>query len=101
MKAFITGSNIYGTLGVLSDLDVVLFCNRKQMDMLAAWSDDGDAGFSPNYAGSSANLRFGSLNLIVHTSRISYYRWLLAKFVCWCKSPVTKLEAKEIHLGIV
>lgn len=99
MKCFITGSRWYGAPKHDSDLDIVLCCPSKYWPLLHPSCDKVNSD-EPEYTRSSLNYRYGKLNLIIVSSRWYYLRWRLARFICWCKSPINRDTAVAIHKWI-
>lgn len=85
MKAFITGSQVYGTPNDKSDIDLVVYVTPNELNLLKKFADsddrekpkkgDSDSGpqFGPELSGS---LRFGKLNLLCVTDPLAYAVWL-------------------------
>jgi len=91
MKAFLTGSRIYGNPTDDSDIDLVVRLNESEREDLIKLSESG-----------TVPIKFGNLNLIVATSDEAYAGWLLAKKCCLEKvlelgRNLTKDECIEIH----
>jgi hypothetical protein len=64
MKAFITGSRAYGTPTAISDIDLVVFLDKEEKELLEALC----------FSGTKA-VRFGKLNLIIVTNKGQYWAW--------------------------
>lgn len=85
MKSFVTGSQAYGAVTNKSDVDLVVFVTKSELEILKKMCDsddrdrikgkDSDAG--PQFRGGpAASLRFGKLNLLAVTDPIAYAVWL-------------------------
>lgn len=85
MKAFLTGSRVYGSPRGNSDIDLVVFLTPRELEELRQVADssdedridkkDSDGG--PQFMnGPAASLRFGKLNLICVTDPLAYAVWL-------------------------
>jgi len=87
LKAFATGSRVYGRPKPDSDYDIVLWVTEEEKQQLisASESDDG------------LTIRFGPINIIAVTNATDYYHWMDAKDCCRRNCPVTREEAIEIH----
>lgn len=91
MKAFLTGSYVYGSPTKHSDVDLVIRVDQETFDQLI---DLSDAGKLP--------VKFSDLNLILAETDDKYNAWLYAKEKCVermaaLKRKLTKDEAIEIH----
>lgn len=71
MKAFITGSQIYGIPSEESDIDLVIFASKDVLDILLPESDLGHAP-----------IKFGKLNVIVAETEQQYLAWFEGKRKC-------------------
>lgn len=86
MKAFITGSQAYGSPTSKSDVDLVVYCDSETKQKLIELSD---AGKMPCI--------FGKLNLIFATNEQTYKAWAEAKEICEVMKPLTQEEACLVH----
>lgn len=86
MKAFLTGSRVYGYPDKDSDIDLVIHCDKDVRDELIRHSDTG-----------KMPCIYGKLNLIFTTTKDSYNAWLKAQEECVKRGPVTRSEAHAIH----
>lgn len=108
MKAFATGSRVYGAPTRGSDIDLVVMVNPDQIEVLKELADADDPLHKPkewsdpgpmdDVGGLTASLKFGKLNLILVTGHIGYGVWLqgtkeLAKLAADRGTPVTRDEA--------
>jgi len=71
MRAFLTGSQIYGNPSPESDVDLVIFTDQETVDKLVELSDN-----------KSFPIKFGRLNLIITKNEAEYTTWYAAKKVC-------------------
>jgi predicted nucleotidyltransferase len=91
MKAFLTGSHIYGNPTGDSDIDLVIRIEDGAFDQLLSQSDSG-----------TLPLKFGKLNLIAARTDEDFAGWLLGKKLCLEKvlklnRSLTKDECIKIH----
>lgn len=92
MKAFITGSQAYGTAVAGSDTDLVIFVDEATKGKLQARSENG-----------KYPIRFGDLNLVCVTTEEEWAAWKLGTVRCVRKaeenSPraLDKEEAIRMH----
>ncbi len=99
MKAFLTGSRVYGAPRPDSDIDLVVFMDREEAQRLhylaAQLADDFGETYDEETPG--ASLRFGNLNLIVCTDESRYRSWAIGtkdlEIIAEEAKPVTRLEA--------
>jgi len=97
MRAFVTGSRLYGWPGKDSDLDVVILGDQHLIDVLVSFADKAHGSYSHG----SASVRFGMLNLIVLSDVEEFDRWLAATDKLCEVGPVTKKQAHEFFNGYV
>lgn len=108
VKAFVTGSRVYGAPTRKSDIDLVVMTTPAQIEALRELADADDPLHKPtewsdpgpmdDVGGLTASLKFGNLNLICVTGHIGYGVWLtgtkeLAKLAADRGRPVTRDEA--------
>lgn len=91
MKAFITGSQAYGTAVAGSDTDLVIFVDEATKGKLQARSENG-----------KYPIRFGDLNLVCVTTEEEWAAWKLGTARCVKKAresvgSMDKEEAIRIH----
>lgn len=90
MRAFLTGSQAYGTANAKSDVDLVIVVDTPTKEKLIELSDLG-----------KMPIRFGNLNLVVVQDEDAYKAWKAATKKCQsiveqC-GTITKKKAVEIH----
>ena len=92
MRAFLTGSRVYGSPTNSSDVDLVVCVTKAELEILRdlAHSQDGSGG--PDV---SASLRFGRLNLITVTDTTDYETWAEGTRRLIERKPVTRDTAVE------
>lgn len=99
MKAFVTGSQVYGTPTVRSDIDLVVMVSPDDLKLLkdkAGLQATGDSDPGPeDIGGLSASLKFGKLNLICVTSQKAFNVWKQGTEDLEKRAPVTRDEAVE------
>lgn len=86
MKAFLTGSQIYGIPKPESDIDLVILTTKEVKKELIKQSDN-----------KALPCQFGKLNIIITTNIIQYILWYLSKLRCMQDKPITRDKAIEIH----
>lgn len=86
MKAFLTGSRVYGTPTEDSDIDLVIYCESSTKEKLIELSDSG-----------KMPCMFGKLNIIFATNESQYSAWKEACQECKELSPLPKETAFKIH----
>ena len=85
VRAFLTGSRVYGTPREDSDLDLVVFVDEDTKKALRAMSD------------SNTKLMYGGLNLIAVTTKAEYDAWYKGTDILKNRpDPVKKAEACEV-----
>ena len=113
MRAFITGSQLYGKPTPKSDIDLVVMVDYGDLCLLKSKADkivedsQGSAG-GPG----SASMMFGKLNLLATTEEDAFAVWKLGTTKCINKArkkglkPITRKEAvaifskmRRIYLG--
>lgn len=91
MKSFLTGSRVYGTPRVDSDVDLVVLVSQADVNVL--WENND----SESPSSGTATLRFGRLNVIAlvdnEEGRKQYRIWNDVTEALKRKAPVTKEEA--------
>ena len=92
MKAFITGSRIYGKPGSDSDIDLVVRMERNQ-EVLQMFTDLADDSGSDIEEAEQISFRFGALNLIVCFSDKAYDVWFQGTALLIARRPVPREEA--------
>jgi predicted nucleotidyltransferase len=107
MKAFLTGSQIYGTPRPDSDIDLVVWLSIGDLEKvreltkpkLTIWERISNCFVEKEedeYHGcDSAVFRFGSLNLLVVTTEKAYNDWRDGTEELRAMSPVTREQAIE------
>lgn len=115
MKAFLTGSRAYGHINDQSDIDLVVFVNRQDVEELfmLAPEIDGSGMERPMDEASkkdrtellkqidwdgpiACSLRFGNLNLLSVTNYVAYHVWIEGTKKLCNESPVTRKRAVEV-----
>lgn len=86
MKAFLTGSHVYGYPDSDSDVDLVIFCSQEDKNTLINLSET-----------CKMPCKYGDLNLIFCTTPEQYQAWFDATKECKKRGPVTHTEANAIH----
>jgi len=86
MRAFITGSRVYGTPREDSDLDLVVLCDDQAHELLHLHGADG-ALYAP--------VRFANLNIIVLRDPAQFEAWRKTTENLKARAPVTREEACE------
>ena len=94
MKAFVTGSRVYGTPTKESDLDLVIFCGADTSVMLM--DHDEVSQNEDAHVSAYQSVRFGRLNIILCGNEKEYSKWLRAKERCVQERPVTRKRAIAI-----
>jgi hypothetical protein len=96
LKAFLTGSHVYGTPHESSDINLVVFMSQDDLDRLRMLGcDEGDEQYDDN---SIACLRFGKLNLLCVTDAADYGAWRSGTDELVARSPVTREEAIAVFV---
>lgn len=90
MNAFITGSHAYGTPREDSDVDLVVLVDDDTIAKLTELNG-GEVGHSGGPE--SASLRFGALNLILHSNPAMFEAWQAGTASLKRRKPVTRDEA--------
>lgn len=95
-RAFITGSQVYGTPNEDSDIDLVILVDgdvesHDALELLAAKGEPVLAG-AEDY-GDHLTIRFGDLNLIVFTDEVPFEAWRKTTNELIARRPVTRDEA--------
>ena len=105
--AFLTGSRVYGTPTVKSDIDMVVLLSPAELELLREYADDPGhrcpSMLEDNAAGDDSptgSFMFGKLNLIVTTSRTRYMQWREGTQTLIARKPVTRDEACELFREI-
>lgn len=101
MKAFLTGSRVYGTPRPDSDIDFVVLVGKDELLTLTALADnlaekaesEGSLGSTRGKEDPGESLRFGKLNLICHTSQVVFEAWRDATAALKDVRPVTREAA--------
>lgn len=86
MKAFLTGSQIYGIPKPESDVDLVIFTDTDTEQSLILQSDNG-----------KIPCMYGNLNIIICDDIRKYNAYLLGRDMCLQEIPVTRERAIELH----
>lgn len=95
--AFLTGSRVYSSPRLNSDVDVVIRVDAELLNVLQANSDpEYREGYSYGQA-AAASLRFSNLNLICTTTDQKYDAWKRARDRCQGEAPCTRERAVVIH----
>lgn len=97
--AFVTGSVIYGEPQEGSDIDLVVLCDEDSAKGLMHYCDepkcwDDYCGIDDG-EGVTASIRFGCLNIILHTSERKYQAWKDGTEELKGQRPVTREQAVE------
>lgn len=85
MRAFATGSRVYGTPKVDSDIDLVIYVDKKTEKLLRKYCDHNKP--------SDKSIRFGRLNLILVNKMSQWDAWFLGTARLKKLSPVTRDQA--------
>jgi predicted nucleotidyltransferase len=94
MKAFLTGSRVYGKPRRNSDIDLVVFVSKADAAALGnLCDDDGDTS-------AYATVRFGRLNLLVITDPAKYAAWVEGTAKLKAQRPVTREQAIEVFKAL-
>lgn len=91
-KAFITGSHAYGSPTKDSDVDVVLYCDKKTLTKLVELFGDGPT----NYKGTVKTIKSGKLNLMLCHNISEFEGWEKGTEVLKCVAPVNKEKATKV-----
>lgn len=76
LKAFATGSRVFGEPRQDSDLDLVILVDAFTLNLLQGMAEVDENAEATGYAGAvSACLRFGKLNIIATTEVSLYLAW--------------------------
>jgi len=86
MKAFLTGSQVYGFPTPESDIDLVVHVSAADAKFLFSNKEPGKP------------LMFGDLNLVVLTDEQDWIAWRAATDECTRKKPITRDEAITIFI---
>lgn len=100
MKAFLTGSQVYGIPNEESDVDVVLLVEKSTLDMMVRLLPKGGT----NYDGTVVTVMSGKINLILTTTDEEYRRWRLFTETMTAMKPVSKeaaMKAGAIMRGVL
>ena len=92
-RAFITGSRIYGTPSNRSDMDLVIYPTKKDLELLGTLADDTDGSASSEFP--SCSLRYGRLNLICAKNDDWFLAWWKGTQELIAQKPVTRQTAVE------
>lgn len=101
MKAFVTGSQVYGTPTQDSDIDLVVHVESKSFDLIYSIVfdqtnneievdyelDEGEIGHQ------SMRIKFGKLDLILVSSRKLFNAWKKGTNYLKSRKPVTRAQA--------
>ena len=102
MKAFLTGSRVYGVPQANSDIDLVVFLSRDDLAVLRQFDEGPDPRHTTNTGsepdkpfedGVGAPLRFGKLNLQCITDPKAYAVWWRGTQELKRLAPVTREKA--------
>ena len=95
VRSFITGSYAYGRPTSKSDIDLVVFVDKDDLDKLNQIADkDHPHSEDENYIiAGGTSLRFGKLNLIVCTIQLYFEIWREGTKRLKKKAPVSRDEA--------
>jgi predicted nucleotidyltransferase len=93
MRAFLTGSQVYGKPTDESDIDLVVLMDIDTQEQLL------------DLSGGKFPIKFGKLNIIAASTDIQYLAWLEAKRQCLVekketRKPLDKERAVEIHTKV-
>lgn len=95
MRAYFTGSRVYGNPKPDSDLDLVVLMDHDQFHLFVECSDTSVDTDQYEEKPKSASLKFGKLNVIAVTEE--------AEFVAWCNGTKKCIdlffERREADLG--
>jgi hypothetical protein len=100
LMSFVTGSRKYGTPKPDSDVDLIVFVSKADLEILAALADpetledrSAPAFQASDYDPMSKPLRFGKLNLICVTDPAQYDAWRAGTERLSREQPVTREAA--------
>ena len=96
MRAFLTGSRVYGSPRVTSDVDLVVLVSPETLDQLALLSD-GPPG---DYDSPSVSLRFGRLNLICVSEPEDAADWAVGTDMLSAGAPVFRPVAVDLFKNL-
>jgi len=106
MKAFLTGSQVYGTPSKESDIDLVVCMTVSDVNtMVRVLTEKGEKPEHVDYGDGQSSIKIGSLNLLVcHTDK-RYASWLLGTQVLMQErqtrhSPLTREHAIEVFSAL-
>lgn len=95
MKAFLTGSHVYGTPKPESDIDLVVLVSPADLALIMAAHNASDRN-DTDYSGAvTASLKFGKLNLLLETREDRFAIWRLGTSELKTKAPVHRDVAVE------
>ena len=96
MKAFVTGSRVYGTPREDSDIDLAVFVTIKELNLLCIMADE--VPDVPDSGGEdvSRSLRFGKLNLLCFTDETEFQAWREATDELIQRCPATREDAVRL-----
>lgn len=95
-KAVLTGSHAYGLPGKDSNVDLIVFVSKAELEKLMphATHDTNNDGSNAGEGGES--LRFGKLNLLCFTNETVYSAWREATRKLAEIAPVTREVAVDL-----
>jgi hypothetical protein len=95
---FLTGSRVYGTPTPESDMDMVMFIDYFNLNLLINSGICDKVNIFPHDG--SVGIKIGKLNLICLTKQESYKIWLDRTNILLNKAPVTREDAiAELEAG--
>ena len=103
MQPFITGSRAYGTPKEESDIDIVLLVESdviQELQEMCDQPDDFETYLGIDTGGDiTTSIRFGKLNMILHTRPEKYNAWKEATDELIQRKPVARDEAVKCIQG--
>lgn len=96
VNAILTGSRAYGVPTATSDTDVVMLVDQTTMAVLVGEADEAPEASRSGTPGAAASVRFGKLNLILHTEPEIFDAWRAATAELIARKPVERDEAVKV-----
>lgn len=92
MKAFMTGSHVYGKPTPNSDVDLVIYVDQQTAKRLFSLSDEPQSDAEGKYS----TIMFGRLNLLVCTDETRFASWQKGTEQLCKQQPVTREDAIDV-----
>lgn len=96
MKAFITGSQAYGTPDANSDIDIVMFVDSATKKLLMSLLPTA----LTDYNGNVKTFKSGKVHLIVTDDQKTYTAWATATQALTAMRPVSREQA-QAAIGVL